>query len=48
MRGCVTGQHDLQTKFLARQVAILAGCKLSVDWLLAAVISSPEQTLLHA
>ena len=33
MRVCVTGQHDLQTKFLARQVNCYSSWTLSVDWL---------------
>ena len=33
MRVYVSGQHDLQTKFLARQVNCYSGCTLSVDWL---------------
>ena len=33
MRVYVSGQHDLQTKFLARQVNCYSGWTLSVDWL---------------
>ena len=33
MRVCMTGQHDLQTKFLARQVNCYSSWTLSVDWL---------------